>query len=133
MTIFIRNGTLLDCTGREPVAGGAVLLEGNKIVAAGAEGEIDLPEGEVVEIDAGGGVILPGFIDTHVHIMMEGFDLEKNLLTPFSYNFYQAIPYFRRTIEAGVTTVRDAGGLDLGTKRAIDEGLVLGPRVQDQR
>ncbi len=128
--IFIRNGTLFDCTGRDPLPGGAVLLEDNRIFAAGAERDIILPEGEVVEIDAAGGWILLGFIDTHVHLMMEGGDLEKSLLTPFSYNFYKAIPYFRRTLEAGITTVRDAGGLDLGTKRALDEGLVSGPRVK---
>jgi imidazolonepropionase-like amidohydrolase len=129
-TIFIRNGTLFDCTDRDPLPKGAVLVEDNQIAAAGPEREIDLPGGEVVEIDAAGGWILPGFIDTHVHLMLEGHDLEKNLLMPFSYNFFRAIPYFRRTVEAGITSVRDAGGLDLGIKRAIDEGLVVGPRVK---
>ena len=129
-TIFIHNGTLFDCTGRDPLSGGAMIIEDNKIIAAGVERDLTLPEGELVEIDAAGGWILPGFIDTHVHLMMEGGDLEKSLLTPFSYNFYKAIPFFRRTLEAGITTVRDAGGLDLGTKRALDEGLVPGPRVK---
>ena len=133
--ILIRNGVLLDCTGRGPLPGAAVLIEGNRIVMAGPEGEVMGQDavgatGEFREIDAQGGMILPGFIDTHVHLMMEGFDLEKQFMTPFSYNFYQAITYFRRTIEAGITTVRDAGGLDLGTRKAIDEGLVPGPRVK---
>lgn len=128
--IVIRNGTLLDCTGQDPIPGGAVLVEGNKIIAVGKEAEVLADAGDYQEIDARGGFILPGFIDTHVHLMFEGYDLEKSLMTPFAYNFYQAIAYFRRTIEAGITTVRDAGGVDLGTRRALDEGLVVGPRVK---
>jgi imidazolonepropionase-like amidohydrolase len=128
--LLIRNGTLLDCTGRDPMSGAAVLIEDNRILAAGSENEVGVDAGEYYEIDAQGGMILPGFIDTHVHLMFEGYDLEKQLMTPFSFNFYQAIEYFRRTVEAGITCVRDAGGLDLGTRKAIDEGLVLGPRVK---
>jgi imidazolonepropionase-like amidohydrolase len=126
----IRNGTLIDGTGREPVTGAAVLLDGNRIVSAGPEAEALQGGLDYTEIDAHGGYILPGFIDTHVHLMSEGFNLEQMLMTPFSYNFYKAISYFKRTIEAGITSVRDAGGMDLGAKRAIDTGLVPGPRVK---
>lgn len=128
--IAIRNGTLVDGTGRDPVADAAVLLDGSRIIAAGPESQVLQPGVEYTEIDARGGTILPGFIDTHVHMMLEGYDLEKDLLTPFSYKFYQAMDYFRRTIQAGITCVRDAGGMDLGTKRAVDAGLFPGPRAK---
>lgn len=128
--IAITNGTLFDCTGSDPLPGAAVLIEDKRILAAGRAEDV-LPAGEQVEIlDAGGGMILPGFIDSHVHLNFEYVDLETQLMTPFSYNFYAAMPFFRRTIEAGITCVRDAGGLDLGTRRAIDEGLLLGPRAK---
>jgi imidazolonepropionase-like amidohydrolase len=128
--IAIHNGTLFDCTGSAPLPGAALLVEGNQIIAAGREEDLLPFESEYEKIDARGGLILPGFIDSHVHLFFEGYDLEKQLMTPFSYNFYKATEFFKRTIDAGITTVRDAGGLDLGTRRALDEGLVLGPRAK---
>jgi len=128
--LLIQNGALIDGLGGPPLVDAAVLIEGNRIRAVGSMDAISLPEADVTTIDAQGGFILPGFVDAHVHIMMEGIDIEKRLLTPFSLHFYNAIDYMRRTIEAGVTSVRDAGGADLGVKRAVEQGLVLGPRLQ---
>jgi len=127
---LIHNGTLIDGMGGQPLPDGAVLIEDNRIEAAGLQNALSLPEGEVNEIDAQGGFILPGFIDTHVHLLGEGYDVMKMINTPFSLNFYQAIDYMRRTVEAGVTSVRDASGADLGVKQAVEQGLVLGPRMQ---
>jgi imidazolonepropionase-like amidohydrolase len=56
--------------------------------------------------------------------------LMKVATTPFSMNFYLAIGYLRRTLDAGITSVRDAGGADLGLKRALEGGLIDGPRLQ---
>ncbi len=128
--MIIRNGTLIDGTGGEPIPNAAVLLEDNRICAVGSTAVVGMPTGELTELDACGGFILPGFIDAHVHLAMEGLDFQKMLMTPFSYNFYKSMDYFRRTLLAGVTCVRDAGGVDLGTKKAVDEGLFLGPRVK---
>ena len=128
-TRIIRNGTLIDGNGGEPIVGGALLIEGERIIAVGKEGSFAVPDGATV-IDAGGGTILPGLIDTHVHIMMEGLNLNQVLATPLSLNFYQAIGYMRKTLDAGITTVRDAGGADLGVKMAVERGLIDGPRMQ---
>ncbi len=128
-TQVIRNGTLIDGHGGEPIPQGAVLVDGDQIRAVGRDGSFAIPDG-TVEIDAGGGTIIPGIIDTHVHIMMEGLNTANILGTPFSLNFYQAIDYMRRTLDAGVTTVRDAGGADLGVKLAVERGLITGPRMQ---
>ena len=127
---LIRNGTLIDGTGRDPIPDAAILVEDNHIVKVGPEAALSLQDEQFTELDAQDGFILPGFIDAHVHLSMEGFDLQKMLLTPFSYNFYKSMDNFRRTIMAGVTCVRDAGGVDLGMKKAADEGLFLGPRVK---
>jgi imidazolonepropionase-like amidohydrolase len=126
----IKNGTLIDGNGGQPVLRAAVAMENEKIVFVGKE--VDLPEfnGEVTYLDADGGCILPGFIDTHVHLMLEFEPVEKRLATPFSYNFYKAIDYMKNTLNAGITSVRDCGGTDLGVKQAVEKGLVQGPRMQ---
>ncbi len=126
---LIRNGTLIDGTGIEPIADGGVLIENGKIVAAGAFASLP-NRGDVEEIDAQGGYILPGLIDTHVHVMAEGMDLVGQMQKPFSFMFYQAIGYLARTLECGVTTVRDAGGADAGVKKAVEDGIIAGPRMQ---
>lgn len=129
---IIRNGTLLDCTGKDLIPNAAVLIEQDRIIACGTEEQVQAAAAgeELIVLDAQGGFILPGFIDTHVHLSSEGYDLEKTLMTPFTYNFYKSMEYFRKTINAGITSVRDAGGLDLGSKKAADDGLFPGPRVK---
>ncbi|QHT45410.1 amidohydrolase family protein [Bacillus sp. SB49] len=126
---LIKNGTLLDGTGAEPIPDAVVLINGTKIEAVGSD--IHLPEDiEVEVIDADQGYILPGLIDTHVHMVMELKDIGESLNEPFTLKFYQAIHYMKRTLDAGVTTIRDAGFTDVGVKTAVEQGLVAGPRMQ---
>lgn len=81
-------------------------------------------------IDVDGGFILPGLFDTHVHLMFEQEGLPAKLETPFSVKFYKAMQYMRRTLDAGITSVRDAGALDIGVKESVEQGLIDGPRMQ---
>lgn len=126
---LVHNGTLIDGNGGTPVENGAVLLEGNRIAAVGALATMQVPE-DAERIDAQGGCILPGLIDAHVHIMFEITKLEQRLGTPFSLQFYRAAEHMKKTLNAGITTVRDAGGADLGVKTAVELGLIQGPRMQ---
>ena len=131
MTItLIRNGTLIDGTGREPLSDAAVLIRDNRIGAVGPSGTLSLPADVDHVIDAAGGTILPGFIDTHVHLVLEDFSIERQMTTPFSLRFYRSVDIMRRTLEAGITSVRDAGGADAGLRQAVETGVVPGPRVQ---
>ncbi|MDP6120665.1 MAG: amidohydrolase, partial [Rhodospirillales bacterium] len=66
MVSAILGGPLIDGTGRDPVANGIVIVDGGRIVAAGAADAIALPKGVRV-YDAAGRAILPGFVDCHVH------------------------------------------------------------------
>lgn len=125
----IHNGTLIDGNGGAPLSNAVVLIDGNHIRSVGVSEEIKLPD-DATYIDAAGGYIMPGLIDTHVHLMLEGVNIVGLMQTPFSLNFYKAIEYMRRTLHAGVTTVRDAGGADAGLKLAVEQGLVEGPRMQ---
>lgn len=127
---LIHNGTLIDGTGSAPRPNASVSIAENTIHAVGSVSNVTFPVSDMNRIDANGLYILPGLIDTHVHMMFEIDDLRKMIVTPFSYNFYKAALFLRRTIEAGITSVRDAGGADLGVKQAVEDGLILGPRMQ---
>ncbi|MBZ0302235.1 MAG: amidohydrolase family protein [Anaerolineae bacterium] len=127
---LIRNGTLIDGTGRTPVPHAAVVLKDQRIDSVGSMNTIKLPSENMTVIDAQGGWILPGLIDTHVHMMLEFTHMQAMMSAPFSLNFYKAMHYLRRTIDAGITSVRDAGGADLGVKQAVEQGLIVGPRMQ---
>ncbi len=124
---YIHNGVLIDGRGGASIPDAAVLVEDNRIRAAGAVTGVPRPAGDVTLLDAQGGYILPGFIDTHVHVMTEGIDVIKDMQTPFSMRFYNAMNHLRRTLEAGLTSVRDAGGADAGVKRAVETGVIAGP------
>src|SRR5262245_27188854 len=95
---LIRNGTLIDGTGNSPTSNAAVLVKENLIHAVGQADGISLPNEQIQEIDAGGGFILPGFIDTHVHLMLEGVNIARDMVTPFSMRFFNAVQYMKRTI-----------------------------------
>jgi imidazolonepropionase-like amidohydrolase len=77
-----------------------------------------------------GATILPGLIDAHIHSCLSTIDLMKNMNYPFSYQFYLAERNLVKTLDIGITTVRDASGADLGIQRAVDDGLIDGPALQ---
>lgn len=126
---IVKNGLLIDGNGGEPKDGQIIVVDGERIVYTGDENSYTA-SGEETIIDAAGGTILPGFIDTHVHMMMEFSPVQERLATPFSFMYYKAAEYLKTTLEAGITSVRDALGTDLGVKKAVEEGLIPGPRMQ---
>jgi imidazolonepropionase-like amidohydrolase len=119
------GGVVFDGTGAAPKPAD-VVIEADRIVHVGAPGTGD---GDV-SIDLAGNALTPGLFDCHVHVMTSGMDILRDLQTPFSYRFYDAIGNLQRTVAAGVTSVRDAGGADAGVKLAVERGLVNGPRMQ---
>ncbi|HEY4600610.1 MAG TPA: amidohydrolase family protein [Cerasibacillus sp.] len=126
---IIKNGTLIDGNGNAPIEDAVVVIEDEKIVYAGPKSQYIETGGEKV-LDAQGGTIVPGMIDSHVHMTLEYAPLEQRLASPFSYMFYKAADYLKATLHAGVTSVRDALGTDYGVKKAVEEGLIVGPRMQ---
>lgn len=126
---LIYNGTLIDGNGGESIPNAAILIKNNQIIEVGTEDSISIPSNEIKRINVHGMFILPGFIDTHVHIMANGFKLEDTMYNSLSFYFYRGVDNLRQTINAGVTTIRDAGLADAGVKRAVDEGLIIGPRI----
>ncbi|MBT5580675.1 MAG: amidohydrolase family protein [Acidimicrobiaceae bacterium] len=121
-TVF-SGGQIFDGTGAAPERGD-VRVENGRIteIGVGLSGD--------VEVDVSGKTLFPGFFDCHVHLTMTTIDTVERLNTPLSYRFYQAIHNMQVTLDAGITSVRDASGADLGVKQAVDNGLVAGPRMQ---
>jgi imidazolonepropionase-like amidohydrolase len=122
-TVFA-GGRLFDGTGA-PIGDADVAIEDGVIaeVGSGLDGD------EVVDVS--GSTLFPGLFDTHVHVMFAGdLDFLRALQMPFSYRFYEAIRNLEATLGIGITTVRDAGGADLGVKQALEDGIISGPRVQ---
>ena len=117
------NGVVFDGTGTAPVPAD-VVVAGERIIAIGSG--LDGDEA----VDLGGGALLPGLFDCHVHVMFSHVNIWELLQTPFSYQFYVAERNLGLTLDTGITTVRDAGGADLGVKQAVADGLVRGPRMQ---
>src|SRR3954470_5081154 len=117
------GGQVFDGTG-SPAAAADVAVQDGRIVGVGT----GLDGDEVV--DCSGATVLPGLFDCHVHVMLSGVDMLRLLQTPFSYGFYEAVHNLRRTLALGITSVRDAGGADLGVAQAVRNGLIAGPRLQ---
>jgi len=121
-TVFT-GGLVFDGTGADPVPADVVVSDGRVVdVGTGLDGD--------TQVDCTGRTLLPGLFDCHVHLTLNGIGLLGALQKPFSYQFYEAAVNLRRTLEAGITTVRDAAGADLGIKQAVEDGLLTGPRVQ---
>jgi len=120
-TVF-SNASIFDGTGA-PFADGDVLVENGRIVEVGSGLEGD----EVVDLT--GRSLLPGFGDCHVHVMFDNVDIWGIMQKPFSLNFYEAARALRKTLATGITSVRDAGGADLGVKTAVERGIIPGPRM----
>lgn len=100
-----------------------VVIDGSTIAFDGAA---DADE----TFDLTGATILPGFIDAHVHVVLSSLDAMDNLAMPFSYQFFLAEKNLEKTLDAGITTVRDASGADLGIQKAVDDGLIDGPALR---
>jgi imidazolonepropionase-like amidohydrolase len=120
----------------EKLVDGAVLVVGDRIVAAGRLMSVSLPADATV-IDLGDVTLSPGFIDAHTHLTHErSDDWNRDMVDRFRRSIPEqslyAANHARKVVEAGFTTVRDVGSrdfIDVGLRNAIAAGLVLGPRM----
>jgi imidazolonepropionase-like amidohydrolase len=120
--VVLSGGKVFDGTGAPP-APADVAVQDDRIIEVGAG--LDGDE----TVDCSGRTLLPGLFDCHVHLIVGPYDPVVQLHDPFSLQFYQAAANMRRTLAAGITTVRDACGADMGIKVAQQRGMIPGPRV----
>jgi imidazolonepropionase-like amidohydrolase len=135
----IRAGTLIDGKSDKPRHDQVIVVRGNKIESVSDAAGAKIPSGAQV-IDLSTQTVLPGLIDSHTHIFLQGEDpahggYDANILTaPLALRAARATVAARRALEQGFTTLRDvetegAGYGDIGIKQAIEGGYIPGPRL----
>ncbi|HXE92091.1 MAG TPA: amidohydrolase family protein [Terriglobales bacterium] len=137
--VVIRAGTLIDGTEAGPRRNVVIVVRGGRIEAVGEAAKVTLPPGAQV-IDLSSATVLPGLIDTHTHIFLQGEDPAEGgydvqlLKHGLAFRAARATVSARRALEQGFTTIRDvetegAGYGDVGIKQAIEQGYIPGPRI----
>jgi imidazolonepropionase-like amidohydrolase len=135
----IRAGVLIDGKASAPRRDQVIVLRGNRIESVSDAGKVTIPA-EATVIDLSRATVLPGLIDCHTHIFLQGevpseggYDIQL-LKYPLAFRAARAAVSARRALEQGFTTIRDvetegAGYGDVGIKLAIEGGYIPGPRM----
>ena len=129
-TLVLSGARIIDGTGTEPVRGRSVVVERGVITAVVDDARAPRGHG----IDLAGYTLLPGLINCHVHLCFgaEADPVRPIREEPLALTAIKALLRARETVRAGVTTVRDLGGreyVEIAARRAIQEGLIDGPRI----
>lgn len=140
--VVIHAGRLFDGKSDHLLTNQMIIIRGDRIAEVGPAESIKAPAG-AEEIDLGNATVLPGLIDGHTHLFLWpkpgsrflGFSEEVLLLNSWQYRTIHAVVSAGKDLEAGFTTMRDCSSVgaqysDVDVRRAINEGLVPGPRLQ---
>jgi imidazolonepropionase-like amidohydrolase len=135
--ILLRPERVFDGVNAEPHEGWVVLVDGDRIVAAGPAAAVDVTAG-MRTIELRGLTLTPGLIEGHAHLLLHPYDEtpwnDQVLRESTAERVARAVNHARATLLAGFTTVRDlgsegAGYADVGLRQAIEKGVVPGPRL----
>jgi len=127
-TTVLLNGTLIDGTGADPRRSMAIVVEGKQITKVVSARRLR-PPADARVIDVSGMCVLPGLIDAHVHLAAIGTDIMAEMRKPAAVTAMRIRQVIEATLDAGFTTVRDAGMIDSGFAAAVEEGYMRGPRI----
>jgi imidazolonepropionase-like amidohydrolase len=127
---ILKSAFLIDCTGKEPADGAAVVIEDERIKDVIRSGKVGPLKGKVTTLDLKGRTLMPGLTDAHVHVCaVEGNITDQHRFLPPSLVVAKAIRRMEQALLQGFTTVRDAGGADYGFREAVAQGIHPGPRM----
>lgn len=121
-----KNFELLDPDAGELRGGHELVVEGG-VIKEVSDKPIKLADAGVV--DCGGRTVMPGLIDSHVHVVLSDVVLRNLESVPLTLMTARAADLMRKMLDRGFTSVRDTGGADWGLKEATDKGLLPGPRL----
>ena len=137
-TTIIRNGSLIDGSGRAPVENDAVVIQGDRIRSVGSvPPDVNVEDLEnVATIDASGKWIMPGLIDGHCHLSfgqpaMPGIAMARGTVSS-EFSTLRAARNAQTILRSGVTSICVPGGtwfIDVAVREAINSGMIEGPRV----
>jgi len=108
---------------------GNVLIVGNLINKISASTITTAMGADVTIIDGKGKFLMPGLIDAHTHIMMESMSMMEMMNSDIEYVTVNAVKSAEKDLMQGFTTFRDMAGPAFGLQKAIDRGLIIGPRI----
>ena len=130
MDTVLKNFTLIDGSGREPITDAVIAISKGKIVYAGAaSGWMEAEQS--ITLDLHGQYVLPGLIDAHVHLSGSG-EADSQFEVPTGQMALKILANAQKNLAAGITTVRDLGGwseLEFDVRRSIQRGEFAGPRM----
>ena len=124
--LLFRNFKMLEPEVGELQGGFELLVEGDTIRES-SDKPIKAKDADVV--DCGGRTLMPGLIDSHVHVFLSEVNIRFLEAVPLTLATARAVALMRGMIDRGFTTVRDTGGADWGLKEATDKWLLPGPRL----
>ncbi len=126
MSTLFRHGRIFDGAGEELLDDVEVLVEGSRIAEVS---DVPISSGTAEVVDLRGRTLMPGLIDAHFHAIAASPDLGAVEHMPVSLIAQHSRANLEATLQRGFTTVRDAAGADYGLARAIESGLIAGPRL----
>lgn len=125
--IIFRNARVFDGWS-ESLREGCDVLVAEGVIQKISDAPLSSP-GEVDLVNCNGRVLMPGFIDAHVHVYAASANLPRVVKMPDTYLAHYAAQFMRASLDRGFTTLRDAGGADVGLAGALRDGLLKGPRL----
>ena len=131
--VIFSGGFLIDGNGGTPVIDSIVIVKGSRIEEVGKKEDFDLPSDATV-FDISERIIMPGLMDAHTHNTSYGFaDMAKgNTIDYVAMRTMNSYLNFKKTLQAGITTVREMGArayIDIAVRDLVNAGKIEGPRI----
>ncbi len=124
--LLFKNFEMLDPDKDELVGGAEILVEGDRIREVSQK---PIKSSSAAVIDCGKRTLMPGLIDSHVHVFLCEVSIRRLEELPLTLLTARAAGLMRAMLDRGFTSVRDTGGADWGIKAAVDQGYLPGPRL----